>query len=487
MTQILYRSAFELAKDIKAGTLSSERLLDFYLDRIQRFNPALNAVVAMDIDTARARAKAADLAAGRGEDWGPLHGVPITVKDALATQGLVTVGGIPARAGQVPETDAVSVARYRAAGAIIVGKTNVPFMSADLQSYNEVYGVTNNPWNIERTCGGSSGGAAAALAAGLSALEVGSDIGGSIRTPAHFNGVFGHKPSYGIVSQQGHIPPGQTVITESDLSVVGPLGVCAADVAQALDVLLGPGPMDAKAWRVDLPPARFESINDLRVAVWADDEFCPVDADIRDAIVAAGRSLETAGARVDFEARPKFDLAENHRTYLHLLMSVMGAGMPQSVFDMAQKVAASADPNDHSDSLEQMRGIAISHRDWAKASEQRLKNRAEWERFFEQYDVVLCPCAPATAFAHDHTPDMSARRLTINGEQRPYTDMMRWAGVTLNAGLPASVAPVGMSRDGMPIGVQIAGAYLDDKTTLAVAALLEQHHQGFVSPPGYAD
>ncbi|MDG0979333.1 MAG: amidase [Halieaceae bacterium] len=487
MADILYRSAFDLAKDIKAQVLSAEQVFNFYLERIQRFNPALNAVVAMDVDAARARAQAADLAAERDEDWGPLHGVPITIKDALATQGLVTVGGIPARAGQVPETDAVSVARYRAAGAVIIGKTNVPFMSADLQSYNDVYGVTNNPWNVERTCGGSSGGAAAALAAGLSALEVGSDIGGSIRTPAHFNGIFGHKPSYGIVSQQGHIPPGQTVITESDLSVVGPLGVCAADLAQALDILLGPGPMDGKAWRVDLPPARFESVQTLRVAVWADDAFCPVDTDIRDAIIAAGYSLEAAGAHVDFEARPNFDLTENHRNYLHLMMSVMGAGMPQSVFDMAQKIAASADPNDHSDSLEQMRGIAMSHRDWAKASEQRLKNRAEWERFFEQYDVILCPCAPATAFAHDHTPDMSARKIEINGEQRPYTDMMRWAGVTLNAGLPASVAPVGISGEGLPIGVQIAGAYLEDKTTLAVAALLEQHHQGFVAPPGYAD
>ena len=487
MADILYRSAFDLAKDIKAQVLSAEQVFNFYLERIQRFNPALNAVVAMDVEAARARAQAADLAAERDEDWGPLHGVPITIKDALATQGLVTVGGIPARAGQVPETDAVSVARYRAAGAVIIGKTNVPFMSADLQSYNDVYGVTNNPWNVERTCGGSSGGAAAALAAGLSALEVGSDIGGSIRTPAHFNGIFGHKPSYGIVSQQGHIPPGQTVITESDLSVVGPLGVCAADLAQALDILLGPGPMDGKAWRVDLPPARFESVQTLRVAVWADDAFCPVDTDIRDAIIAAGYSLEAAGASVDFEARPHFDLTENHRNYLHLMMSVMGAGMPQSVFDMAQKIAASADPNDHSDSLEQMRGIAMSHRDWAKASEQRLKNRAEWERFFEQYDVILCPCAPATAFAHDHTPDMSARKIEINGEQRPYADMMRWAGVTLNAGLPASVAPVGISREGLPIGVQIAGAYLEDKTTLAVAALLEQHHRGFVPPPGYAD
>ncbi len=256
-----YKSAFELARLIKAGELSSVQVVKFYLDRIARFNSDLNAVVVLDAQNALARAEEADKAAAAGEDWGPLHGVPLTIKDALATKGLVTVGGIPARAGQIPEMDAVAVGRYRAAGAIILGKTNVPFMSADLQSYNEVYGSTNNPWNVGRTSGGSSGGAAASLAAGLTPLEVGSDIGGSIRIPAHFNGVFGHKPSYGIVSQQGHIPPGQSILSESDLSVVGPLGICADDIAQALDLLLGPNPIEARAWRVDLPPARFNHIS----------------------------------------------------------------------------------------------------------------------------------------------------------------------------------------------------------------------------------
>jgi amidase len=482
---ILYTSAFGLARQIKAREITSVEVVNFFLDRITQFNPALNAVVVLDSERALQRAVEADAAAARGEDWGPLHGVPITIKDALATKDLVTVGGIPDRAGQVPETDAVSVARYRAAGAIILGKTNVPFMSADLQSYNDVYGVTNNPWNTARTSGGSSGGAAAALAAGLSALEVGSDIGGSIRIPSHFNGVFGHKPSYGIVSQQGHVPPGQSILSESDLLVVGPLGICADDIAQALDVLIGASPIEAKAWRVELPPARFDDPSELRVAVWADDPFCPVDEDISTAILAAAKSLESLGAKVDYHARPSFDVEANHRTYLHLLMSVMGAGMPQSVFDMAAGIVANADPGDHSDGIEQMRGIAMSHRDWAKASEQRLQNRAAWERFFQEFDVVLCPCAMTTAFPHDHTPDMSARRLLVNGRERPYTDIMRWSGLTLNAGLPVSVAPIGLSREGLPMGVQIAGAYLEDKTTLTVAKLLEQHHQAFIPPPGY--
>jgi len=484
---ILYKSAFELARLIKAGELSSVRVVHFYLERIARFNSELNSVVALDEQAALVRAEEADKAAAAGEDWGPLHGVPLTIKDALATKGLVTVGGIPARAGQIPEMDAVAVSRYRAAGAIILGKTNVPFMSADLQSYNEVYGSTNNPWNVERTSGGSSGGAAASLAAGLTPLEVGSDIGGSIRIPAHFNGVFGHKPSYGIVSQQGHIPPGQSILSESDLSVVGPLGVCADDISQALDLLLGPNPVEARAWRIDLPPARFNHISELRVAVWADDAFCPVDHDIREAITEAGQSLAKAGAQVDFNVRPDFDVEANHRIYLHLLMSVMGAGMPDSVYQMACDVAATSDPDDHADALEQMRGIAMSHRDWSKEHEQRLKVRAAWDRFFEDYDVVLCPCAFTTAFPHDHSPNMAARRLQVNGEDRAYTDAMRWSGVTLNAGLPASVAPVGVSRDGLPIGVQIASAYLEDRTCLSVAKLLEQHHRAFVPPPGYED
>lgn len=484
---ILYASAFKLAAAIKAQTLSSREVLEFFLARVEQYNPALNTVVALDTERARARADAADKAAHSGEDWGPLHGVPMTIKDALSTEGIVTVGGIPECAGNVPGSNALSVQRYIDAGAIVFGKTNVPYMSSDLQSFNEVYGVTNNPWNLERTCGGSSGGAAAAVAAGLTPLELGSDIGGSIRTPSHFNGVYGHKPSFGIVSQRGHLPPGEHTLSESDLSVVGPIGTCAADLERALDILAAPNPEDAKAYKLALPPARTTDPKKLRVAVWSDDAFCPVDADIKAAIEAAADSLEAAGAHVDRDARPAVDLEKNRQNYAFTLMAAMGAGMPEAVFEMMKDIAVNADPSDISMSTLQARGIASSHRDWLRQMEKRHHIRAAWATFFDDYDVLLCPCANVLAFPHDHEPDMSARTLQVNGEERPYFDVLGWAGLTLNALLPVTAVPVGLSQDGLPIGVQVVADYLEDKTALAVAAMLEQHHRAFCPPPGYGE
>ena len=481
----LYRSAFELAAEVRSGRMSAQDLLRFFLDRIERLNPAINAVVVLDRERAMARALEADRAAARGEDWGPLHGVPITIKDAFCTEGLVTVGGIPERSENVPSANAVAVQRYLDAGAIVFGKTNVPFMSSDLQSYNEVYGCTNNPWDTQRTCGGSSGGAGAALAAGLTPLELGSDIGGSIRTPAHFNGVFGHKSSYGIVPQRGHLPPGEGVLSEGDLSVAGPMATSARDLAQALELLAGPGPEQAAAWRLELPAPSFEDPSQLRVAVWADDEFCRVDNDVARCVTEAGETLARLGARVDVNARPDFDPRANHQNYAQLLAAAMAGGMPQGVYQAARDAVAAADPADVSERMLQLRGIALSHRDWQKRNERRLHTGAAWAAFFENFDVLLCPCAHVPAFPHDHSPDVHARRLAVNGDSRPYLDILGWAGLTLNAYLPATAVPAGISADGLPVGLQVVAPYLGDRTSLAVASLLEDHHRGFVAPPGY--
>ena len=482
MSEILYRSAFALAEDIRAGRFSAVEVLEFFLARVERINPQINAVVALDIERARTRAGEADEAARRGEDWGPLHGVPLTIKDALSTEGLVTVGGIPDCRDNVPASNAVSVQRYLDAGAIVFGKTNVPFMSSDLQSFNEVYGATNNPWNVERTCGGSSGGAAAAVAAGLTPLELGSDIGGSIRTPSHFNGVFGHKPSYGIVCQRGHLPPGEATISETDLSVVGPIGTNAADLEQALNILVAPPPEQQKAYQIQLPPARCTNPTALRVAVWSDDEFCPVDSDIRRAIEAAADSLEAAGARVDRSARPAVAPEDNQVNYALMLSAAIGAGMPEGVHAMMQEVADSSDPSDMSFAVLQARGMTMNFRDWARHMEKREHIRRAWSVFFQDYDVLLCPCAFVTAFPHDHSPDMLARTLRVNGEQRAYLDILGWSGLTLNALLPATAVPVGISSEGLPIGMQVVADYLEDRTALAVARMLEQHHRGFTPP-----
>lgn len=482
MTDILYRSAFALAEDIKAQRLHAADVLEFFLERVARINPELNAVVALDSDRARERAARADAAAARGEDWGALHGVPVTIKDALSTEGLVTVGGIPECRDNVPGSNAVAVQRYIDAGAVIFGKTNVPFMSQDLQSYNAVYGTTNNPWNLERTCGGSSGGAAAAVAAGLTPLELGSDIGGSIRTPSHFNGVFGHKPSFGIVSQRGHLPPGETILTETDLSVVGPIGTNPGDLERALEILAAPNPEEQRAWRIELPPARTSDPKQLRVAVWSDDAFCPVDTEIRAAIESAADSLAEAGAAVDRSARPAVDPQDNQVNYALMLSASIGAGMPEQVHRLMRDIAAAADPEDRSFASLQARGITISHKKWAQQMEKRQHIRRAWAAFFESYDVLLCPCAMVTAFRHDHSEDMHARTLTVNGEQRSYLDILGWSGLTLNALLPATAVPVAVSSEGLPIGMQVVANYLEDRTALAAAKLLETHHRAFVPP-----
>jgi amidase len=484
---ILYRSAFGIASDIKAGKLSAVTVLEFYLDRIERFNDSINAVVVLDTDRALARAVDADRAAAAGEDWGPLHGLPMTIKDAWCTEGLVTVGGVPAHRDHVPQSNAIAVQRLIDAGAIVFGKTNVPFNSADLQTYNEVYDVSSNPWNTERTCGGSSGGAAAAIASGLTPLEIGSDIGGSIRTPSHFNGVYGHKSSYGLISTRGHLPPGENTLSEADLSCAGPLATCVDDLEQSLALLMGSAPDITANPLPPLPTPSFRDASQLRVAVWADDPFCPVDSSIAEHIESAAQTLESLGAFVDRSARPNLDPLENHHNYTQLMLAVMGSDMPRDVRKAARDMVEAADPGDMSEPLLQMRGIAMDHKNWCVQNEIRQHTRVAWETFFRDYDVLLCPCAHVPAFPHDHHPDMHARRLVVNGEERPYTEILKWAGLTLNAYLPATAVPLGTTNRGLPIGMQIASRYLGDRTTLAVARLLESNHRAFVPPPGYTD
>ncbi len=480
--ELLYQGAFSIAAAIKARRLEAREVLEFFIARVERYNPGLNAVVAFDFERARARARAADQAAQRGEDWGPLHGVPCTIKDALRVEGLVTVGGDPGHRDHIPKTSAIAVQRFIDAGAIVFGKTNVPFMSSDLQSYNEVYGTSNNPWDPLRTCGGSSGGAAAAVAAGLTPIEIGSDIGGSIRTPCHFNGVYGHKPSYGIVPQRGHLPPSEYTRTETDLSVVGPIGTCVDDLEQALEVLAGPLPEMAVAHSIQLPAARFAEVRQLRVAVWADEELCPVHPDISAAIHAAADCLQALGASVQRTARPGFPLEEYLRNYRFMVAAAIGGNLPESLVESMAEALQSLSPDDLSIPATMTRSCAGPHYLWAREYERREHYRKLWAEFFADFDVLLCPCAFVPAFPHDHSDDMDARVLDLLGEQRPYMDLMFYAGLTLNGWLPATAVPLGLSREGLPIGMQIAGNFLQDKTTLQVARILEREFRCFEGP-----
>lgn len=453
-----FKSAVEMVSAIKQGRTTSVDLLNLYLDRIQRYNDDINAVVALNVDAARERATEADKAIAAGKDWGPLHGLPMTVKDVFEVAGMPATSGDPILKGYIPDHNAIAVQRLIDAGAVIFGKTNVPYHAADIQSYNEIYGKTNNPWDLSRTPGGSSGGAAAALAAGFTPLELGSDIGGSVRNPAHYNGVFGHKPTFGVVPRYGHIPPlpGQVppeVMPAVPLFVVGPLARSAEDLELALDVLATPNSKDDNAKKSELLPLPRKRFKDYRVAVWFTDSYPPseIDADVLKALSMAVKKLRDAGLDIDEEARPKVGLMESGQLWYEIYTQMMARALPlEETLVVRQK-----------------------------------KQQSMWADFFEQYDVLLTPISPTVAFPHDHEGTLPTRSLEINGRQKPMLNSLVWAYMAVVSGLPATVAPVGLSESGLPVGIQIIGARFEDRTTIAFAQGLSELIGGFVPPPGY--
>ncbi|MFA1546988.1 amidase [Actinomadura chokoriensis] len=481
MPDIAFRPASELTEALRNKEISSRELLEEYLRRVARFGPGLNAVVTLAEEKARRRALAADEALARGELWGPLHGLPMTVKDAIETAGIRTTGGVPELADHVPDTDADTVARLRAAGAVIFGKTNVPVGSADWQSFNPIFGCTNNPWNVDRTPGGSSGGSAAALAAGLTGFEVGSDIAGSIRTPAHYCGVYGLKTSHGLVPAHGHIPPSPGGLGEMDLAVLGPMGRAPEDLDLGLDILSGAAPERAVAWRLELPPPRATALNGFRVAVWLDDAYCTVDREVLAVMQDAVEAIRKAGAEVDDTARP-VGLEESHRVYLGLLMGVGAGVLSDEDFEAALALGAG-----DTGAVFAPRLVTQRARDWHRLDEERHRMRARWAAFFKDHDVLLCPVVPTAAIPHDHAPDQEGRRTIVNGETRSYlSDMTTWSGMINMPLLPSAMAPIGLTREGLPVGIQIVAPYLEDRTATRFAGLLRDLVGGFRPPAGYA-
>ncbi len=484
MNEHAFSAAADLAAEIRARRIGCLELLDFYLARAERFNPALNAIVAWQIDRARERARAADSAVARGETWGPLHGVPMTVKESFDLAGLPSTWGNPPWKDRIATSNAVLVDRLLGAGAVIYGKTNVPLMLADLQSYNEIYGTTNNPWDPSRGPGGSSGGEAAAVAAGLTALGAGSDIAGSLRNPAHYCGIYGHKPSWGLIPIRGHSPAG--TLAPIDISVVGPMARHAQDLDLAMRVLAGPdGPQQA-AWRVELPAPRHRRLGEFRIAVWAELPLCEVDASVADRIEAAIAALARAGAAVDRWARPAIDDGEHHRLFMTLLFAALASRLDDRGFAAQRAIAATLTPMDKGFRAGMARGATLLHRDWAAANEARTRLRYLWREFFGRFDLLLTPVAATAAFAHDHNPDTDGRLLPVNGKALPYHDQLFWAGLPSLGYLPATAAPIGLTDAGLPVGVQIIGAEGDDLTAIECARLLAVEIGGFVAPPGYA-
>jgi amidase len=480
-----YRSATELVEAMAGGEVSAVELAEEAIARIERHDPTLNAVCVPDFERALDSARAADAARAAG-DSRPLLGVPMTVKESFHMAGLPTTWGIPEFADFVPDADAVAVDRVKAAGAVVLGKTNVPVVLGDFQSYNEIYGTTRNPWDPERTPGGSSGGSAAALAAGYGALSLGSDIGGSLRNPAHYCGVHAHKPSLGLLPLRGHTAPGlPTLPTESDLAVIGPMARTAADLALLLDVLAGPDELgEGSAYRLALPATGDRELADHRVLVVDAHPLVPTAASVRAAIDRFTEALTKAGARVERQSPLLPDQTEAARVYARLLMSTLGARFPVEVYEASLAAAAQLDPADTSLGAERTRGIVLSHRDWIAADSRRAVLRQQWGELFTEFDVVVCPVMPTTAFPHDHSP-MGGRRISIDGADHDYLDQLAFAGMATLPGLPATALPIGLSDDGLPIGVQAIGPMYGDRTTIRFAELVERELGGFTPPPGY--
>jgi amidase len=483
MDDLAFEPAMSLAARIRARDVSAVELLGIYLKRVEKYNPRLNAVIHLQADKAYERACAADLALARGEHCGPLHGVPMTIKESFDWLGSPATRGHPAYRENYPKQDAATVTRLQQAGAIIFGKTNVPLMLQDWQTFNEIYGTTSNPWDMNRVPGGSSGGSAAALAAGLTALELGSDIGASIRNPAHYCGVFGHKPTYGIVPWQGAQLPDSHA--PSDLVVFGPLARSAADLDAALQVLAGPTEPDASGWSLTLPVARKRHPRQFKVAVMLASPVCAQDDELTHRLEAAVEALARAGVTVDDQARPAIDLHHAHHIYLMMLRAATGVRVTDDQYKRHLEADASRPMADWSYRAYVDRATTISHRDWWQLHNARESMRLMWAEFFLEYDLLLCPAAASAAFPHDHAGERPDRTILVNGRKEPVTDQLFWAGLSSLPNLPATVAPVGLTKSGLPAGIQIIGPHLQDRTCIQFAALVEQLLDGFRRPPGF--
>jgi amidase len=452
--------ATDQARAIRDREIGSRELLELYLDRIERLNPALNAVVTLVADRAREEADAADARAASGDELPPLHGLPITIKDAIETAGIRSTGGAVELRDHVPDQDAPAVARLRTAGAIVLGKTNVPRWSGDVQTFNELFGTTNNPWDVTRIPGGSSGGPAAAVAAGLTSFELGTDIGGSVRIPSHCCGTFGLKPSYGVVPQRGYLDSVGGGTTDADINVFGPLARSAEDLDMLLSVLAGPEPARAVAWRLELPPSTTTSLAGLRLGVWLDDPDNPGERAMVEVLRRAVDRLADAGAKVD-DVRPPVDPAAQ----FELFRALIGPAVSVSAGEAAEALGG-------------------SHYDWLLHDRERSALQTSWASWFESYDALLTPVLCSTAFPHLQEGNFLTRELVVDGAAREYMAVTWWTGMFGVLGLPVAVPPVGRTTAGLPVGMQVVTPFLRDRDAVRIAGLIAAAAGGYSVPPG---
>lgn len=476
-----FGSALDAGAAIAARKISSVELTKHVFERIDKHQPKLNAFVYQMREEALASARRADATIASGGRHTPLTGVPVVVKESFAIAGRPCTWGIPALKDTRAAQNSNAVQRLLDAGSVVLGATNVPINLMDGQSYNEIYGTTNNPWDLSRTPGGSSGGTAAAIAAGLGFLGVGSDIGGSIRQPAHCCGIYGHKPTLDVVGLRGHAPGGVPGVPgfSTLLAVAGPLARTAEDLEAGLRILGGPERPDSVAYSWHLPEPRHQTLRDFRLGYILDDPFVPVSSEVKPNLERAIRALEKAGARLQPGWPEGFSLREFTGTYLFMLSAFTYSTSPpeEQARQRAQFAAAKNDPF--------AAGALASFATWQQRNFRRLAYRAAWQRYFENVDAFVLPAMSVPAFPHDHSPQEQRTLVTPEGRVPYLSTLLGYMGLAVLTGCPATVAPAGRTKAGLPVGIQILGPYLEDATPIRVAALLSKEIGGFTPPPGY--
>jgi amidase len=471
VADILSLDATAQINALETRRIGAAELLEAVIARQKAEHGQINAVVAMDLDRARARARLIDDQRVKGETMGLLAGLPMTIKDTLDVEGMPASSGLKTLLNRSAR-DAIAVAHARREGAVIWGKTNTPVMAGDWQSSNSLYGTTNNPWRLDRTPGGSSGGAGAALATGITALEIGSDIGGSLRVPAGFCGVYAHKPTWGMVSQRGHVPPQPGAHAERDLNVIGPMARSARDLRLLLSIL-EEGPLAPKA-----PPA---VLKETRIGLWLDEPGFPLDPQVRTQILAFAAELTGRGAVVE-PIRP-VDSAALIDAYQVLLGPIAAQDMPAAERARLDSMRGPAKLVASAGWAKQVLAYTASHAEWLAADEVRARIGDHLRDVFVRHDVLIAPIAPVTAFAHDQRPFDKRVLLASDGQKFAYGSMMNWIALASACGLPATAVPAGLAADGLPVGVQIIGPRAGDARTLAVAQAIEDELGGFMTPP----
>ncbi len=473
-------TALQMAKAIEKKELSAVELLEAHFKQVDEINPQINAIIWQDRQAAVEEARKCDTETAKGHSRGHLHGVPVTVKESFDLKGSPTTWGYLPWKDNIIDTDSDAVARYRNAGAIVYGKTNVPLKLVEWQSFNEIYGTTSNPWDTSRTPGGSSGGSAAAMASGMSALDVGSDIGSSIRNPAHYCGVFGLKPTWNVVSMQGHLPTGW--YGDIDIGAGGPLARSAEDLALAFDTLVGPSRFDASCWRLGLEKDTRNKLADFKVAVMMGDPASPVDSAYLSALEKFAAKIEKAGAIVVWDQLPEIDSEDHFTTYLKLLGAALSLGATdEEVADIIKSLEGLA-PEIQRVAGNRYAGMDINHREWLALDNKRRIARLAFDRFFEEFDVILAPVCASAAFIKDEVGPRYTRYIEVNGAPQLEVMQLFWSGYSGVVGLPSVVGP--MDKIGhLPVGYQAITGHGKDYTALTFAQCVEREIVGFTPPP----